>query len=453
MINARPVDVVPRPPEDALPWEKLSVALVDILGGMQQFVTVDDLRRADDALDESHRGLSSFERLAQAIANVLVAKGAVNEGDLRVRMARLAVTLASDKDHAHPKTRFSNAGVNDIGGLPGGPIDRRHYDAAGWEKLVVALGTVLSRKRLRSVHESRRAYPSRPVRILVATSAGGGTDLVARFMAQWLSERLGQSFFVENRPGGGNNIGTEMAAHSPADGYTLFMANTCQWHQQFALSQPKLQLHRRLCARCKYHGHAAPAARAPVGRGKNPAELIALAKSRPGKLNLASGGVGSTGHMSAELLEMMAGIKFTHVPYRGEALALTDLISGQAQVMISTTGSSLQYAKAGTVRALATTTDERVIELPDVPPLARTVPGYQANAWNGLCAPKGTSPEIITLLNRQVNLAIADPKIKQHIATLGGVALPGSPQDYGRTIAADTDKWAKLVQFSGAHVD
>src|SRR6201987_3827521 len=176
---------------------------------------------------------------------------------------------------------------------------------------------------------------------------------------------------------------------------------------------------------------------------KNAAELIALANASPGKLNLASGGMGSTGHMSAELFQMMAGIKFTHVPYRGEAPALTDLIAGQAQVMISTTGSSLQYAKAGTVRALATTTDERVVELPDVPPLSKTVPGYRADAWNGLCAPKGTPPEIITLLNREVNLALANPKIKEHIASLGGVALPGSSEDYGRTIAAKTDKWAE----------
>jgi tripartite-type tricarboxylate transporter receptor subunit TctC len=157
--------------------------------------------------------------------------------------------------------------------------------------------------------------------------------------------------------------------------------------------------------------------------------------------------------MSAELLQMMAGIRFTHVPYRGEAPALTDLIGGQAQVMLSTTGSSLQYAKAGTVRALAATTDDRVAELPDVPPLSKTVPGYRANAWNGLCAPKGTPAEIIALLNTEVNLAIADPKIKERIANLGGVPLPGSPADYGRTIAADTEKWAKVVQFSGAQVN
>ena len=296
-------------------------------------------------------------------------------------------------------------------------------------------------------------YPSRPVRILVATSAGGGTDLVARFIAQWLSERLGQPFFVENRPGGGNNIGTEMAAHSPADGYTLFMANT--------VNTINNSLYRNL--NYNFTADFAPIANIirtpllvlvhPLVEAKSAAELIALAKASPGKLNLASGGVGSTGHMSAELFEMMAGIKFTHVPYRGEALALADLIAGQAQVMISTTGSSLQYAKAGTVRALATTTDDRVVELPDVPPLSQTVPGYRADAWNGLCAPKGTPPEIITLLNKEVNFAIANPKIKEHIADLGGVALLGSSGDFGRTIAADTETWAKVVQFSGAHID
>jgi tripartite-type tricarboxylate transporter receptor subunit TctC len=296
-------------------------------------------------------------------------------------------------------------------------------------------------------------YPSRPVRILVATSAGGGTDLVARFIAQWLSERLGQPFFVENRPGGGNNIGTEMAAHSPADGYTLFMANT--------VNTINNSLYRNL--NYNFTADFAPIANIirtpllvlvhPLVEAKSAAELIALAKASPGKLNLASGGVGSTGHMSAELFQMMAGIKFTHVPYRGEALALADLIAGQAQVMISTTGSSLQYAKAGTVRALATTTDDRVVELPDVPPLSQTVPGYRADAWNGLCAPKGTPPEIITLLNKEVNFAIANPKIKEHIADLGGVALLGSSGDFGRTIAADTETWAKVVQFSGAHID
>ena len=296
-------------------------------------------------------------------------------------------------------------------------------------------------------------YPSRPVRILVATSAGGGTDLVARFIAQWLSKRLGQSFFVENRPGGGNNIGTEIAAHSPADGYTLFMANTVNAINNSLYQNLSYNFIADFSPIANVMGTPLLVLVHPSVEAKSVTELIALAKASPGKLNLASGGVGSTGHMSAELFQMMAGIKFTHVPYRGEALALTDLIAGQAQVMISTTGSSLQYAKAGTVRALATTTDDRVVELPDVPPLSKTVPGYRADAWNGLCAPKGTPPEIITLLNKEVNLAMANPKVKEHIASLGGVALPGSPEDYGRTIVADTEKWAKVVQFSGAHAN
>jgi tripartite-type tricarboxylate transporter receptor subunit TctC len=296
-------------------------------------------------------------------------------------------------------------------------------------------------------------YPSRPVRILVATSAGGGTDLVARFIAQWLSERLGQSFFVENRPGGGNNIGTEMAAHSPADGYTLFMANTVNTINNSLYQNLNYTFIDDFAPIANIMGTPLLVLVYPSVKAKSAAELIALAKANPGKLNLASGGVGSTGHMSAELFQMMAGIKFTHVPYRGEALALTDLIAGNAQVMISTTGSSLQYAKNGTLRALATTTDDPVVELPGVPPLAKTLPGYRANAWNGLCAPKGTPSEIIALLNKQVNLALADPKIQEHIANLGGVALPGSPEDYGRTIAVDTAKWANVVRFSGAHVD
>lgn len=304
-----------------------------------------------------------------------------------------------------------------------------------------------------SHNAAAETYPSRPVRILVATSAGGGTDLVARFMAEWLSQRLGQSFFVENRPGGGNNIGTEMAAHSPADGYTLFMANTVNTINNSLYKNLNYNFIADFAPIANVMGTPLLLLVHPSVKAESAAELIALAKASPGKLNLASGGVGSTGHMSAELFQMMAGIKFTHVPYRGEALALVDLISGNAQVMIATTGSSLQYAKAGTVRALATTTDDPVIQLPGLAPLSRTLPGYQANAWNGLCAPKAIPAQIIALLNKQVNLALADPKIEQHITNLGGVALPGSPEDYGRTIAADTAKWAKVVKFSGAHVD
>jgi tripartite-type tricarboxylate transporter receptor subunit TctC len=297
------------------------------------------------------------------------------------------------------------------------------------------------------------AYPSHPARILVATAAGGGTDLVARFVAQWLTERLGQSFFVDNRPGGGNNIGTEMAARSPADGYTLFMANTVNTINNSLYQNLNYNFIADFTPIANVMGTPLLVLVNTAVPVKDAVELIALAKANPGKLNLASGGIGSTGHMAAELFQMMAGIKFTHVPYHGEAPALTDLIAGQAQVMVSTTGSSLHFVKDGVVRALATTTDDSVIGLPDVPPLSDAVPGYQANAWNGLCAPKGTPSEIVTLLNKEVNFSLADPRIKERIASLGGIALPGSPEDYSRTIAADTKKWATVAQFSGAHLN
>src|SRR5262249_22344075 len=311
-------------------------------------------------------------------------------------------------DRPRPVPRSRTPGLSFLGDVPPmRALVKRRELLLGFAALPVAARIAVA-----------ETYPSRPVRILVATSAGGGTDLVARFIAQWLTERLGPFLFGENRPRGGNNIRPEMAAPSPADGLSLFMAN------------PVNTIHHSLYQKLTYNFIAdfAPVANVmgtpllvlvpPLLAAKNAAELIALAKANPGKLNLASGGVGSTGHMSAELFQMMAGIKFTNVPYRGEAPALTDLIAGQAQLMVSTTGSSLQYAKAGTVRALATTTDDPVADLPDVPPLSKTVPDYRADAWSGLCAPKGTPAEIVTLLNKEVNLAMADPKIKERIASL-----------------------------------
>ncbi|MBX9840395.1 MAG: tripartite tricarboxylate transporter substrate binding protein [Xanthobacteraceae bacterium] len=317
-------------------------------------------------------------------------------------------------------------------------------------ELLFGLAALPSTLPLASRTAAAETYPTRPVRILVATSAGGGTDLVARFIAQWLTERLGQPFVG---PAAATTSAPRWRRAPPRTATRCSLAN--------AVNAINSSLYQKL--NYNFIADFAPVANVmgtpllvlvhPAVAARSAAELIALAKASPGKLNLASGGIGATGHMSAELFQMMAGIKLTHVPYRGEAPALTDLIAGQAQVMVSTTGSSLQYAKAGTVRALATTTDERVAELPEVPPLSQTMPGYHANAWNGLCAPKGTPPEIITLLNREVNLAMADAKIKERMASLGGVALPGSPEDYGRTIAADTEKWGKVVQFSGARVN
>ena len=305
-----------------------------------------------------------------------------------------------------------------------------------------------------AVAGAQQGYPNRPIKLIVPWPPGGGVDTAARVLSQPLAERLGQPIVVDNKPGVAGNLGTAIGAKEPPDGYTLIMGslspNSVNPHLYSKLGFDPIKDFEYVGLAYIVPSFLVVPASSPANSAK---DLVAIAKASPGKLNLASGGIGSTGHMSAELFQMMAGIKFTHVPYRGEAPALTDLIAGQAQVMVSTTGSSLQYAKAGTVRAVATTTDDRVTGLPDLQPLSQTVPGYQANGWNGLCAPKGTPAAIITLLNREVNLAMADPKIKERMASLGGVALPGSPEDYGRTIAADTEKWGKVVQFSGAQVN
>jgi len=296
-------------------------------------------------------------------------------------------------------------------------------------------------------------YPSRTVRIIVATSAGGTTDIVARLLGQWLADKLGQSFVVENRTGGGNNIGTEAAARSPADGYTLFMANT--------VNAINTTLYKNL--NYNFTTDLVPVAivmRSPVIMQVHPSvpaktvpEFIAYAKASPGKINMGSGGVGATGHMAGELFQLMSGIKLTHVPYRGESLALTDLLGGQVQVVFATAGSSIQYIKAEKLRPLAVTTTERIALLPDLPTLKEYLPGYEASSWNGLTAPKNTPPEIIEKLNREINAAMADPTVKSRIVDLGGPPIIGSPADFGKIIAEDTAKWAKVIQFSGAKAE
>jgi tripartite-type tricarboxylate transporter receptor subunit TctC len=296
-------------------------------------------------------------------------------------------------------------------------------------------------------------YPSRTVRIIVATSAGGTTDIVARLLGQWLADKLGQSFVVENRTGGGNNIGTEAAARSPADGYTLFMANT--------VNAINTTLYKNL--NYNFTTDLVPVAivmRSPVIMQVHPSvpaktvpEFIAYAKASPGKVNMGSGGVGATGHMAGELFQLMSGIKLTHVPYRGESLALTDLLGGQVQVVFATAGSSIQYIKAEKLRPLAVTTTERIALLPDLPTLKEYLPGYEASSWNGLTAPKNTPPEIIEKLNREINAAMADPTVKSRIVDLGGPPIIGSPADFGKIIAEDTAKWAKVIQFSGAKAE
>jgi tripartite-type tricarboxylate transporter receptor subunit TctC len=295
-----------------------------------------------------------------------------------------------------------------------------------------------------------QSYPTRPVRIIVATSAGGSTDIAARVIGQWLTERLGQSFVVENRPGGGNNIGTEAAVRAPADGYTLLMANTVNainatlydnLGYSFVTDMAPVAILMRTALLMQVH---------PSVPAKTAAEFIDYAKANPGKINMGSGGNGATGHVSGELFKMMAGVKMVHVPYRGESLALTDLIAGQVQVVFTTIGSSIQYIRAGQLRALAVTTTTRSDALPEVPPLADAVPGYEASGWNGMCAPRGTPVEIIDKLNREINAGLTDPKIKARFEDLGSPPVTGTPAEFGKIIAEDTEKWAKVIRFSGA---
>jgi tripartite-type tricarboxylate transporter receptor subunit TctC len=295
-----------------------------------------------------------------------------------------------------------------------------------------------------------QSYPAKQVRIIVATSAGGTTDIAARLIGGWLSRRLGQPFVVENRPGGGNNIGTEAAVRAPADGYTLFMANTVNainatlyqnLSYNFATDMAPIAILMRSPLLMQVHPSL------PAGTVR---ELIDHAKANPGKINMGSGGNGATGHVSGELFKMMSGVEMVHVPYRGEALALTDLLGGQVQIVFATVGSSIGYIKAGQLRPLAVTTAMRSDALPDVPPLADFLPGYEASSWNGLCAPKNTPAEIIDKLNREINTALADPKIKARLVELGGPPIVGSPADFGKIIAGDTEKWAKVIKISGA---
>jgi tripartite-type tricarboxylate transporter receptor subunit TctC len=296
-------------------------------------------------------------------------------------------------------------------------------------------------------------YPARPVRIIVATTAGGSTDIVARLVAQWLTTKLGQSFVVENRSGGNNNVGSEFAAHSPADGYTLFMANS--------VNSINTVLYKHL--NYNFVTDFTPVIRVthstlfllvhPSVPAKAVPEFIAYAKANPGKLAMGSGGSGSTGHLAGELFMMRTGVRMIHVPYRGESAALADMLGGQPQVLFSTTGSAMSFVKAGTVRALAVTSSTRLDGLPDVPPLSQFVPGYEVNSWSGLCAPKNTPAAIVTLLNTQINAALADPTIRQRIADMGGTAPGGSPAAFAATINDEIGRWEKVVAFAHIQVN
>jgi tripartite-type tricarboxylate transporter receptor subunit TctC len=295
-----------------------------------------------------------------------------------------------------------------------------------------------------------QTYPSRPVRWIVGFPAGQGADIVTRIMGQWLSERLDQPFVIDNRPGASSNVATEVAVHAPADGYTLLSVNTSNFVNATLYEKLPYNFIRDI-------EPVASIDRVPLVMEVNPLvpvktvpEFIAYAKANPGKLNMASGGNGNSTHMAGELFKMMAGVNLTHVPYRGSAPALTDLLGGQVQVMFDLIASSIEHIKGGKLRALAVTTATRQDVLPDVPTVGEFVPGYEAIALTGVGAPKGTPAEVVNKLNVEINAGLADPKIRQRLADLGVTALPGSSADFGRIIAEETEKWGKVVKFSGA---
>ncbi len=298
-----------------------------------------------------------------------------------------------------------------------------------------------------------QAYPSRPVRLIVPFGSAGATDITARIIGQWLSERLGHTFVIENRPGAGSNVGTEAVVRSAADGYTLGLFGTPN------------AINMTLYQKLNFNFIQDIASVAGVIRFPNlmvvnqslptrtVAEFIAYAKANPGKINMASPGSGSTPHVNGELFKAMTGINLVHVPYRSVAAAVTDLLSGQVHVMFGTSASTIEYVRAGQVRALAVTTATRLEVLPELPTIAEFVPGYEASAWYGVGAPTGTAADIVQRLNREVNAALVDSKVKARFADLGGIAMPGSPDDFGRLIAEETEKWAKVVKLSGAKAD
>jgi tripartite-type tricarboxylate transporter receptor subunit TctC len=296
-------------------------------------------------------------------------------------------------------------------------------------------------------------YPTRPVHIMVGYPAGGSTDILARLMGQFLGERLGQQFVIDNRAGAGNNIATELVTKAPPDGYMLLLVNPANGINATLYEHLPFNFIRDIAP-------VGGIIRVPNVMEVNPdvpartvAEFIAYAKANPGKINMASSGSGTSVHVSGELFKMMAGVDMLHVPYRGAAPALTDLMGGQVQILFDNLPSSIEYIKAGKLRALGVTTATRSEAMPDVPTVADTVPGYEASAWFGLGVPKGTPPEIVDKLNQTINAGLADPKLKARLVDLGGIMLAGSPADFGKIISAETEKWAKVVKFSGAKPD
>jgi tripartite-type tricarboxylate transporter receptor subunit TctC len=296
-------------------------------------------------------------------------------------------------------------------------------------------------------------YPKRTVRFIVGYPAGGATDILARLIGQRLSERLGQQFVIENKPGAGNNIGTETVVNAEPDGYTVLLVNPANAINASLYAHLNFDFIRDIAPVAGFARVPNVMVVPPDFPAKTVAEFIAYAKANPGKVNMASSGNGTSVHLSGELFKTMTGVEMLHVPYRGAAPAITDLLSGRVQVMFDNMPSSISHIKSGSLRALAVTTATRSPELPDVPTVGETVKGYEASAWFGMGAPKNTPAEIIAKLNNEVNAILDEPEMKARIAELGGVSMAGSPADFGNTIAAETEKWEKAVEFAGARVE
>jgi len=298
-----------------------------------------------------------------------------------------------------------------------------------------------------------QTYPSRPVRIIVGLAAGGGTDIVARLIGQWLSERLGQSFVIENRPGAAGNVATEAVVNAPADGYTLLAVspgaaiNATLYDK---LSFDFLRDMAPVAGLLRVANVMAVTNTLPV---RTVPEFIAYARANPSRISYGSAGTGSSNHLSGELLKIMAGVPMVHVPYRGAAPALTDVISGQVQLIFSSVTSTVEYIKADKLRALAVTSLTRSEVLPELPPIADFVPGYEAINWWGIAAPKATAQDVIDKLNREINTAFADPRIRARLFDLGGPPLAGSPAEFGKLIADETEKWAKVIRAANIKPD
>ena len=335
----------------------------------------------------------------------------------------------------------TSGSVRDEAGQPPHLLGRRQF-----LRLAAGAATLPAVSRIATA----QAFPTRPVRIIVGFPPGGAGDIAARLMSQWLSERFGQPFVVENRPGAGGNIATEAVVRAPPDGYTLLLIGA--WNAINATLYDKLNFN--------FIGDIAPVAgliRVPYVMEVNPLvpvktvpDFIAYAKANPGKVNMASAGIGVPGHMSGELFKMMTGVNMLHVPYRGSAPALTDLLGGQVQVLFDPMPSSIGYIKAGQLRALAVTSATRMDALQDIPTVGEFVSGYEASLWNGFGAPKGTPAEIVDKLNKEINAGLTDPKMQARLIDLGATVLAGSPTDIGKLIADDTEKWGKVIR--AAHI-